>query len=129
MIIAGQFYTKEFTAVKSKDAYLKACKWVANNVVNKVTDIGETFWKIEKVVDESKKTTFKLELYYTLEVSDEIEKFCKNCKEMHKLFYINEHYNCDRCNMKTFVARIKIKMEIKEQYRKERLKYLLKDKG
>jgi hypothetical protein len=125
MMVTEKFFTKEFTAVTSKDAYLKACRWVANNVVSKITDIGETLWKIEKVVETDEKVIYKLELYCTLETKEEVVKFCENCKSMHKLFYINEEYNCNRCNMKAFVERTKTKLEVKEQYRKERLNYLL----
>lgn len=126
MKIAEKFFSKEFTAVKSKDAYLKACKWVANNVVNKITDIGETFWKIEKIVEEDTKTTFRLELYCLLDTKEEVDKFCANCKSMHKAFFINENYNCNRCNMKAYVDRMRIKLDVKKEYRIERLNYLLK---
>lgn len=125
MEYCAKFFEKEFTATESKKAYLKACKWVAVNVINKVTDIGETTWNITKVYEDEDKTTFKLTLYCTLGLEDEHKKFCENCKQMHSLFYVNEEYNCSRCNMITFYKRSKDRLEIKVGYRKERIGFLL----
>jgi pantothenate kinase len=128
MKIAKVFYHKEFSANESKKAYLKACKWVANNVVNKESDIGETFWKIYKTFEDKDKTTFRLDLYCMLDAKDEKYRFCKACKEHHSSFYSNNVYNCNECKMITYVDRIEARLDIKEQYRKERMEFLLNKK-
>ena len=125
MKAATIFFSKEFSASESKDAYLKACRWVANNVVSKTTDIGETFWKIEKVLSTESKTTFKLELYCTIDMKEETKKFCERCKSFHKSFFINENYNCSRCYMMASSEGTKTKLKNKKQYRKERMNYIL----
>lgn len=126
MKIAIKFFEKEFKSEESKNAYLKACKWVAKNIISKV-EIGETFWNINKVENASL-PTFKLELYCMLDESEFRQGFCDKCQQFHKAFYINQFYNCNRCNMKTYTEYAESKLIIKKTYRKERLDYILNKK-
>lgn len=123
MKIAIKFFEKVFKGEDSKDVYLKACKWIAKNVISTV-EIGETFWRIEKERD-TDLPTFKLELYAMLDANETGEKFCIKCKEFHRSFFINQDFNCSRCNMKTYKNELEDKLSIKKQWRKERLKYIL----
>lgn len=107
----------------SKKTYLNVCKWVAKNIVSKV-EIGETFWKIEKV-SKSNLPAFRLELYAVLSEKEIQEKFCDKCRSFHSSFYINAQVNCSVCQMQNYIGGIAQKLEIKKNYRKEKLKFLL----
>ena len=123
MNIAIKFYERNFEAENSKNAYLKACKWAATNVVNKV-EIGDTFWRIMKVKD-ANLPTFKIELFCLLDEKASREEFCEKCKEFHRSFFINQFYNCNSCNMRSYTECLKSRLKIKKQYRKERIRYIL----
>lgn len=123
MKIADKFFMKEFKADTNKDAYLKACKWAGKYIIGKV-EIGETFLRYEKVEDASL-PTIRLELYCVLEEGELRKNFCNRCEEFHKAFYINQFYNCDRCNVRTYLEDNERKLKIKKNYRKERLEYLM----
>lgn len=125
MKMATPFYKHNFSDEISKQAYLKACKWLAENVVSKV-EIGETFWKITKVEDASL-PTFKLELYALIDTEDNIKAFCERCKEFHRVFYVNQQFNCNSCNLMAFKNQMDEKLKIKKSYRQERLKHALGD--
>ncbi|MCX7924150.1 MAG: hypothetical protein N3B21_19400 [Clostridia bacterium] len=121
MKLSVKFHQEEFSdELSGKEAYLKACRWVAENVIRNEVEIGETFWKIEKV-KEASLPTFRLELYATLESGECTKSFCDRCKEYHSSFYLNQQYNCDACNFTAFKLQMEQKLRIKKAYRKERL--------
>lgn len=118
-----KFFEKQFSDENSKDAYLKACKWVVKYIISKV-EIGETFWNITKVND-ADLPTFNLALYAALNPDEVNSSFCDRCKEFHKSFYINQQYNCNTCNYTAFKKQMEQKLNIKKNYRKKRLRYIL----
>lgn len=118
MNLSKKIFEKDFVGSNTKNAYLKACKWVAQKIIGKV-EVGETLWSIEKV--EASLPTFKLELHIMLDAKKTEKSFCERCKEMHKSFFINENYNCNRCNMKAFNKELDLKLKIKEGHRKNQL--------
>ena len=124
MLYSVKFFEQVFKSQERKDAYLKACKWLAQNVISKA-EIGDILFKIEEDKNSSS-PAFKLELYCSIDSNDPINNFCNTCKKFHASFFINESYNCDRCNMKAFEGRMKELMVVKQAYRKERLEYILK---
>lgn len=126
MLHSIKFYEQTFKAQERKNAYLKACKWLASNVLSKA-EIGDILFNIEED-KESSSPAFKLELYCSIDEKDSVNDFCNTCKKFHKSFFINESYNCDRCNMKTFEARMKEKLIVKQAYRAERLRFILNKK-
>jgi hypothetical protein len=115
MKITQKLYSKTFVSDTAKSAYLKACKWVANNVLNKV-EIADMMWNIKRI--EANLPTFKLELYVAIEESEFEAGFCERCKEGHTAFYLNHQYNCQRCNMQAYKAQIIEKLNIKERHYK-----------
>ena len=127
MDISVKFFEKNFSSEHSKDAYLKACKWLAKYIISKV-EIGETFWKIDRLPD-TDLPTFKLELHAMLKETDFRKAFCDTCKSFHSSFYLNQQYNCDRCNMTSYYKQAEKKLEIKRQYRVERLKYIMEKRN
>lgn len=124
MQISLEFFRKDFTSKKDfKTAYLKACKWAAQNIISKV-EIGETFWRIEKVKD-ADLPTCRIVLYAMLEDTDITESFCKACKSFHTAFFVNQEFDCNRCKMQAYKKQIQQKLDIKKAYRKEKLKHVL----
>ena len=127
MNVSTKFFEKRFSDFDSKDAYLKLCKWLAQNVISKEVEIGkEVTFGVFKV-EGADFPTFKLELYCSLNETDLRNGFCERCKEFHKSFYINQEYNCNACKVMAYMDQVKLKLSSKRSYRKERLEYLLRD--
>lgn len=115
-----KFYTIDFSNPDGdlKKAYLRACKWVSNNIISlNESSFDKVVWKMKKVSI----TTIQLELFYKLEVEQEKKNFCKKCKEFHNSFYINVRYNCDRCEFKAFENHMKRKEKVATAFFKEKL--------
>lgn len=124
MKIARSFYKIDFSSeVSSKDAYLKVCKWMANNIISKV-EAGTTTFNIERLSD-TDLPTFRLELFAMLEEDNIEEDFCNICREFHCSFYIKDKHDCNNCNMKAFNTRCKDKLQIQSNFRKEKMKLML----
>jgi hypothetical protein len=120
MQVSTKYFAKTFKDADSKEAYLKAMRWYATNVVS--DDIlKETFLKVVKG-KEGFLQTITIELYATIDDEEHRKKFCDRCQEFHKLFYINQQYNCDKCNMMANKSQIEAKLAIKKDYRKGILK-------
>jgi len=124
MKYAAPFFTKRFSAETKKEAYMSLAKWVATNVVSNQDEIGETFWNAAEDKD-ANLPTYKLTLFCMLDETERKNKFCNICKTYHKSFFINQDYNCSKCNMISYVARLEEGLSIKKSYRKERLKFLM----
>lgn len=103
----------EFTSAISKDAYLEASKWLANNIISK--DYKNIIWKIDKLGN-TELPTFKLSLYCEYEITTLFKSRCKACKEFHSSFYINQQLNCDACNAKGLMDHTKEKLRIIKKY-------------
>ena len=120
MQISEKYFERTFKAAKSKDAYMKVCKWLAINIISN-RHLQDSTWKITKVKETPNWTKFKLELFCTLDDAEIADRFCKACKEVHCSFFINEEYNCNRCNMITFRKRLKESLDVKTTYRQQRM--------
>lgn len=120
MQISQKYYERTFKAAKSKDAYMKVCKWLAINIITN-KHLYDSTWKITKVKETPNWTKFKLELFCTLDDAEIADRFCNTCKAMHTSFFINEEYNCSRCNMITFRKRLKESLDVKTTYRQQRM--------
>lgn len=120
-----KFFEASFKNEESKKAYLKACQWLAENIISKV-EMEDILFKVKKVKD-SDLPTFKVELYITLEEEQFVDSFCARCKEFHSSFYLNQQYNCDACNMQSFRKGLNQKLGIKKSYNKEKLRAILED--
>lgn len=106
-----------FTGQTEQEAYLKGCKQLAKYMASKKR--RNISVKIERV--QAKQPTFQFVLYTNIDASAEQAEFCKVCKEIHAQFYINEHYNCDRCNMRTYLKRLQQKGNISKNFYKKEL--------
>ena len=124
MEVIQKFYEKTFKSNSYKAAYAKAFNFIGKNIISKA-EIEDTFWKVKKVSNLDL-PAFKLELYCIIDTKGFDENFCKTCTEFHRAFYINQDTNCGKCNMKAYQNRLKDKIKIKAQYKKERFEYMLK---
>lgn len=119
MKVISLVYEQEFKGKSYKDAYKKATKWVASNIIaNNI----EVTWKITKVKFEPD-TLYKVNLaiYVELDIEDHFVKRCNVCTSFHTKFYINQQMNCDKCNAKALLDTAKDKLKIKKQYIKEKI--------
>ena len=122
MKIVVKYYSRKFKDENAKEAYLKATKWFAKNVLTDKV-LKDSYSKIERLNDEDGLKVYKLDLYADIDEAESRESFCKACKEFHTKFYINQQFNCDRCNMIARTEQIKTKLLIKKEYRRETLKH------
>lgn len=104
MLAAVKIASEIITGSTYEQAYIKGCKRFAS-FMN-----GETITlKIEKIPvekgDEIRKVKFSF--YTNLDMAEFQKHYCKVCKEFHCNFYINEEYNCSRCNLKSYLSRLR----------------------
>lgn len=111
------FEELEFRSTESKKAYLKANKWIAQNIINE--GITNVIWKIEKISNDP--PIFKVSLYCEVDLIETFKSKCEACISFHNKFYINQQYNCDKCNAKALLKTVEEKLKIIKQYTKERL--------
>lgn len=107
----------EFTGNDSKKAYLKASKWIAQNIISQ--NIKNVVWNIEKISEDP--VIFKVTLYVQTDLDEISKRKCEACKDFHTKFYINQQFNCDKCNMQALLATTREKLKIMSQYVKERI--------
>lgn len=120
-----KYFSKKFLSEESEDkAYIKLCRWTQQHIVNDGI-LKETYIHIIPLHDEELHA-YRLDLHAPLPAEESREKFCNSCKEFHKRFYINQQYNCDRCNMRARVDDIHQRLLVKKEYRKEILKQKIK---
>lgn len=123
MLYIEKFYQKDFKAQSGKDAYLKACKFVAGHIISKGSkvEVERVTWDVIRVEEENDLPTFRLSLYYKFDDTEFMKQTCKACKEFHKSFFINEDFNCSRCNKVGYEKNIKQKLLIASEYFKKTL--------
>lgn len=112
-------YQKTFTAKTMKDAYLKACKWYASNVLSKdeLHNIQVEYVK----VNGEQLPTITARLFVSIEEVDVKEHHCAICRESHSSFYISEETNCAWCKIAAFDRRLKQQLGIKKSYVKGKI--------
>lgn len=120
MYISKKIFQKTVEGETHKEAYLALCKWVGKNIVGNV-EIGDVYYNIKKIYKENCPAC-KLEVFIMLEDETFLEEHCKKCQEFHKLFYINQQFNCDACNMTAYRKHLDLKLQIKKEYRVQQLK-------
>ena len=120
-----KYFVKKFKSeISSKAAYLKLCKWMGENIVNHDV-LCNTYIHIDKYMEEQI-YVYKLSLYASISEHESRHEFCNACKEFHTKFYINQQYNCDKCNMTARMKDVETKLLIKKEYRKETLKHKMR---
>lgn len=88
---------KIFIDNNSKQAYLKACKWLAQNVYG----TGYSNYISVKITKKkkSKKPTFIVELFVSININEVKESYCSHCKKIQTIFYCAEKPDCSQCKM------------------------------
>lgn len=92
-----RFYEISFSDKISKQAYLNACKWLAQKVYSKEELTKYVAVQIEKE-KESKLPTFNVKLYITISESELKIEYCKKCKSLHSLISVGSP-DCNTCRM------------------------------
>lgn len=112
-------YQLSFTGKTMKDAYLKACKWYASNVLSK--DELQNI-QVEYIKDNKKQLpTITARLFTSVEEAEIKATHCAICKETHASFFINENCNCAWCNTDAFERRIREQLNIKRTFIKNKI--------
>ena len=117
-----QFYKRKFRANDSKEAYLRLCKFVATNIISKASKVeaSKVLWDVERL-DEEDLPTFQLTLYYKFDDTEFMKQTCEACKHFHKSFFINENFNCNRCNKVGYEKNLNQKLMIGSEYLRKML--------
>lgn len=114
-----EFYRKEFEGASFKDAYLKACKWYATNIIS--TDEFEGV-QVEFEKGPSKEfPSVIIHLFVTVDENKLKNEHCQVCREAHRLFYMND-INCQNCNVAGYQRRSKSILDVRKEFYKEKLK-------
>ena len=125
MLYIHEIYKKQFKAESAKDAYLKACKFVAKTVISDKSKVeaSKLVWDVTNTTDETGEglPTYLLTLYYKFDDTLFKEQSCKACKEFHRSFFVNQDFNCSRCNKIGYEQNIRKKLSIGGEYIKEKL--------
>lgn len=132
---------KQFEGDVSKEVYLQACKWLATHVYNSPSysenisvKIVKSNKEVEKLVRHKKtgkiektkqtRTVFTVSLYCVRSLKDAIDEHCKNCKQLHTIFYMAGDCNCNECKMNVFKNKMEHDLKgladsLKESFEKE----------
>lgn len=93
-------YQTSFSDKVSKQAYLEACKWLAQNVYSKV-ELSK--WITVQITKEQVKKkqlpTFTVKLFITVDEKEMKDSYCGKCKQLHTIFYSIDTPNCDTCKL------------------------------
>ena len=110
-----EFYTTKFRGKDMKDAYMRACKWYATNVLSK-DELYNVYAEFEK---DGQSPTVTIHLYATLMEDAARQEHCNICKEFSKSFLCGENTNCSDCKLKGYFNRVDQKIEVKSLYYRE----------
>lgn len=103
------YYSKTY-----EDAYLKGCRDLCKAMQDERISIN-----VSKEKEENGLKAVRFNIYTNIDVNEPMKNFCKTCKEFHCSFYINEEYNCSRCNLKSFMKRMNQQLNVSKGYYKQ----------
>lgn len=115
-----KFAKKRFRGEDVKDAYMKACKWYASNVIAK-----DKLHHIQVEYIKEKDNSVTMVLYASLPEEEAMEHHCQCCKEMHHAFFINEDTACNRCSAAGYQRRLVEHLSVKIDYYKQLLRRII----
>lgn len=112
-----EFFSMSFYGKNMKDAYLKACKWYATNVLSK-----DELQNIEVSYEKDMQSpTVTIHLYVTIKESDIRDEHCSVCKSVHSKAFCSEDTNCAWCRINGYQNRVDAKIAIKKDYYRDLL--------
>lgn len=116
-----EYAKKTFEANSHKEAYIKAIKWIASNIISD-SELHNTIISYEKSYNkESQLPVIIVHLNVSLEEKEHRDNNCKICKEVHSLFFMNEETNCAWCKAIAYQKRLDDLIKSKRSYYRERL--------
>jgi len=100
-----KFFEITFSDKISKQAYLKACKWLAVNVWG---NEGLSEYVSVRILKDStyKLPTFRAELYITLDGTGKKDEYCHKCKTLHTVMYSMDKPDCHKCKLQACINNI-----------------------
>ena len=114
MLYTQEFGKKDFQGKTTKDAYLKANKWYAQNVLSK-DELRNVQVRYEKVHD-AQLPTVTVHLYASLTEAEVRNNHCNICKEMHNTFFMSSVVHCEECNLLAYQKRLDSNMDNKTSF-------------
>ena len=117
MYLTCKICSFQIEAESEKEAYIKGCKRMAKYVASKKYKLISS--KIDRIPGRA--NAFEFTLLSNIDLGSDMREFCKMCKEFHCSFYINEDYNCSRCNLKSFMEREQQKARVSKNYYKQEI--------
>lgn len=115
---------KRFTAGSLSEAKTKALKWVGRYVMCK-NEVHDIMYHFEE--DKETNNCVVVTLFVSLDEGDVRKRHCEICKEFHKLFFINESFDCNACKAKAYQERLNDTLKPKKSFYREALKRLLEE--
>lgn len=112
--------SKQFTDKVSKNAYLKACKWLTKVVSQKEINEHVTY-NIVKTYDNYGLPTFVVTIYAVANEKELEDRHCNICKEIHNSFLMHERVTCAECKLKAFQRRIDTEVDAIRSCMKEKI--------
>ena len=110
MLLTCKIRSYIFSAENEKEAYLKGCKKLAKYMTSK------KYKNISFKIDRKDNDTFIFTLFTNLDLTKDKNQFCVLCKQYHTSFFVNEEYNCSRCNLNTFLKREEKKIRVSKNF-------------
>lgn len=112
------FYEIEFSDPVSKNAYLKACKWLAQNIYNNQELSKYVSVQIQKA-EKTKIPTFNVILSIELDMKELKNNYCSKCKELYTIFYAIDTPDCKKCKLTGCIALLENSIEGITKFHKE----------
>lgn len=126
MKVVVKFFKKSFKGAISKHAYLRAMKWVAQHVASKQSELGDVLIHITKQQDENQNLhQWNVELYGMYDDNNFVKSRCAACQQFHSSFFINQQFNCDRCNMASYRKAVDVSLNVKKKYKQSILSRII----
>ena len=105
-IYASKLYQKVFHGNMSKDTYLKACVWLAKNVISDEQINNNVTYSIEKGYDEESGVyLYTVTLFAKLNKEEIENRHCSICRELNGSFLMKEEIKCDWCKLQAYFRR------------------------
>ena len=105
-IYASKLYQKVFHGNISKDTYLKACGWLAKNVISDEQINSNVTYSIEKGYDEESGVyLYTVTLFAKLNKEEIENRHCSICRELNGSFLMKEEIKCDWCKLQAYFRR------------------------
>lgn len=111
MVAAIKLRSEVFSGISYEQAYLKGCKSLCKAIQH-----SQITFNVSKLPDEGNEKSVQFDLFVNIDMSAAQKEFCKVCKEFHCSFYINEEYNCARCNLRVYLRKLKGTANVSKGY-------------